>query len=50
MIPLDDAWARRRFVVCARPDALLSASARLLGEHLRDQAQARAPTKAGADA
>jgi len=39
MIPLTDPWARRRFVVCARPDALLTASARLLGEHLQQQVE-----------
>ncbi|WP_418316990.1 LysR family transcriptional regulator [Piscinibacter sakaiensis] len=34
MVPLGDDWARRRFVICARPDKLLSATARLLIDHL----------------
>jgi len=38
MIALADGWAERRFVVCSRPDALLSASARLLAEHLAQRA------------
>ena len=39
MVPLSDRWAVRRFVICSRPDAVLSATARLLVEHLRTQAQ-----------
>ncbi len=35
MVSLADPWAKRRFVVCSRPLALLSATARLLLEHLR---------------
>jgi DNA-binding transcriptional LysR family regulator len=34
LVPLADAWATRRFVVCARPEAALSATARLLFRHL----------------
>ena len=34
LVPLADAWAERRFVVCSRPDNLLSATARRLVEHL----------------
>ncbi len=34
MVPLADAWAERRFVVCHRAENLLSASARRLAEHL----------------
>lgn len=40
MVPLSDAWAERRFVVCSRDDELLSATARLLLDHLRRQAAA----------
>jgi len=35
MVPLADAWAERRFVICSRAEALLSATARLLAAHLR---------------
>jgi DNA-binding transcriptional LysR family regulator len=38
LVPLSDEWARRRFVICSRPDSLLSATTRLLIEHLRTQA------------
>lgn len=38
MVPLAERWAVRRFVICTRPDASLSATARLLLEHLRAQA------------
>jgi len=38
MVPLSDAWAERRFVIASRGDALLTASARLLLGHLRQQA------------
>lgn len=34
MVPLSDDWARRRFIICSRPDELLSATARLLKGHL----------------
>ena len=37
-LPLSDAWARRRFVLCTRPEAQLSASTPLLVAHLRQQA------------
>lgn len=33
-LKLRDAWALRRFVICSRPDTMLSATARLLLEHL----------------
>ena len=39
MVPLDDGWAERRFVVCSRADAMLSATARLLLQHLAGQAR-----------
>ncbi|MBL8348272.1 MAG: LysR family transcriptional regulator [Rubrivivax sp.] len=42
MVPLADAWAGRRFVVVARGEGTLGASARKLMEHLRRQAQAAA--------
>jgi len=35
LLPLGDAWAERRFVVCSRPEGSVSATARLLIEHLR---------------
>ena len=35
MVPLADAWARRRFVICSRAEAQLPMPARLLIEHLR---------------
>jgi hypothetical protein len=37
--PLAETWAERRFVVCSRSEATLSASARLLAEHLRAKAR-----------
>jgi DNA-binding transcriptional LysR family regulator len=40
MIPLAEPWAVRRFVICSREHAALSATARLLVEHLRKQATA----------
>lgn len=40
LIPLTDAWAVRRFVIATRPESLLSASARLMAEHLGAQARA----------
>jgi DNA-binding transcriptional LysR family regulator len=40
MIPLADAWAMRRFVVCSRAESSLSASARLLVGHLAAETQA----------
>jgi DNA-binding transcriptional LysR family regulator len=38
LVPLSNPWAERRFVVCSRPHTLLSATARLLVEHLQQQA------------
>jgi DNA-binding transcriptional LysR family regulator len=39
LVPLDEPWAERRFVVATRPQPLVSAAARLLAAHL--QAAAR---------
>ncbi|TXL65269.1 LysR family transcriptional regulator [Zeimonas arvi] len=39
-VPLTDDWARRQFVVCSRPDSMLSASSRALIDHLRRRAKA----------
>ena len=39
LVPLDEAWATRRFVVVSRPDPLCSSSARLLAGHLRGCAE-----------
>ncbi|RPH59474.1 MAG: LysR family transcriptional regulator [Burkholderiales bacterium] len=38
VVPLADRWAVRRFVVCSRRDATLSATSRALIGHLRQQA------------
>lgn len=38
LLPLAEPWAHRRFVICSRPDGLLSATTRLLVDHLRQQA------------
>jgi len=38
LVPLDEPWAERRFVVVTRPEALCSTAARLMAEHLRDGA------------
>jgi DNA-binding transcriptional LysR family regulator len=38
MVPLAEPWAERRFVICSRADASLSATTRLLIEHLRQAA------------
>jgi len=43
MVPLADDWAERRFVVCTRDDALLSATTRLLVQHLQEAAQRATP-------
>lgn len=43
MLPLAEPWAERRFVICSRAEALVSAPARALVEHLA--AQARAPAR-----
>jgi DNA-binding transcriptional LysR family regulator len=36
---LTDAWAERRFVLCSRAESTLSATARLMGEHLKAKAR-----------
>jgi DNA-binding transcriptional LysR family regulator len=46
MVPLADSWAERRFVICTRADNLLSATTRLLVEHLRQAAADTAPPEA----
>jgi DNA-binding transcriptional LysR family regulator len=38
LVPLAEAWAERRFVVATRPPPLVSASARLLAQHLHAMA------------
>jgi DNA-binding transcriptional LysR family regulator len=38
LVPLSDAWAHRRFVVCLRNDGSVPATARLLAEALRERA------------
>lgn len=38
LVPLSDAWARRRFVICTRRGAPLSATGRLLVTFLRERA------------
>jgi hypothetical protein len=38
IVPLSNAWARRRFVVCVRDDTALSVPARLLVDSLRAHA------------
>ena len=35
LVPLNEPWARRRFVIVTRPEPLQSASARLLAQHLQ---------------
>ena len=40
LVPLEDAWARRRFVICYRDPASLSPAARRLSEFLAAQAAA----------
>jgi DNA-binding transcriptional LysR family regulator len=39
MVPLAEPWAVRRFVICSRADDTLSATAKLLIDHLRAQAR-----------
>jgi len=39
LVPLADAWGLRRFLICHRQDGSTSATARLLVQHLADQAQ-----------
>jgi DNA-binding transcriptional LysR family regulator len=41
MVPLAEPWALRRFVIVSRADDALSATARLLIDHLRHQATQR---------
>lgn len=43
MVPLAEPWAERRFVICSRAEALVSATARALVEHLA--ARARGPVR-----
>ncbi|HEU5293685.1 MAG TPA: LysR substrate-binding domain-containing protein [Burkholderiaceae bacterium] len=43
MLPLAEPWAVRRFVICSRGDSALSATARLLIDHLRALAKHGAP-------
>ncbi len=45
LVPLADEWARRQFVVASRSPPLVSASARLLAEHLGAQAGERSPVR-----
>lgn len=40
LVPLADAWGLRRFLICHRQDGSTSATARLLVQHLADQARA----------
>ncbi len=40
LVPLLDSWARRQFVIASRPEALMSASARLLARYLQECAAA----------
>lgn len=44
LVPLADPWARRQFVICSRPEPLLSLSARRLRDHLRERAVAGSGT------
>ena len=44
LVPLDEPWAERRFVVATRPDPVASAASRLLADHLRSVALANAST------
>jgi DNA-binding transcriptional LysR family regulator len=39
LVPLTDAWAERRFVICLRADGSVSATARLLAEALQRAAK-----------
>lgn len=43
-VPLSDAWAARRIVICSRDAAGLPATARLLRDHLQREAAAGGPT------
>jgi len=46
VIPLADAWAHRRFVICVRDYAALSISTRLLLDSLRESARLAEEEKA----
>ena len=39
IIPLDDAWAERRFAICFQDERSLSPAAQLLAEHLAEAAR-----------
>lgn len=41
MLPLAEPWAERRFVICSRAEAQLSATARLLAVHLQQGPRGR---------
>lgn len=43
MVPLADAWAERRFLICTRADGSAAATTRLLVEHLAHQAREAHP-------
>jgi DNA-binding transcriptional LysR family regulator len=45
LVPLTDAWARRRFALCYRDERLLTPAARLLVEHLGAQAAGGPPAR-----
>jgi len=45
LVPLDESWADRRFVVCLRGDGSASAAVRALAQHLQ-AAAAAAPAEA----
>lgn len=45
IIPLGNAWARRKFVICVRDDAALSVPARLLLDSLRESAKSASAEK-----
>ena len=45
MVPLAEPWAVRRFIICSRSDDTLSATARLLIDHLHHQVAAPARRK-----
>lgn len=49
LLPLTDAWALRRFVICMRPDTPLSATARLLIAYLQARAQETGAASDGLD-
>lgn len=44
LVPLTDAWARRRFTICLRADGSVSASTRLLAESLHRAAATSSPS------